>query len=243
MTQEMQIQPPDARRVAPRNSLTWVLIALALLTAGALSFAAAAIRWWDPCFTDGFDTSGCITRQDDTSDLIGFTALPSDLRQAAIMLASSTLVIGLLWFSPVVLGGKSVVVRVVACLGGAFTIAGALPDLLWYTQGWLPFGNDDEVLPMLHLPGLVIVPLLVVPLFGALWGGRDDEGRLGFLVIGLLTASVFSLLFEYFFWMAIYASHDTPPGHGWLQSVMYTVCGVGILYLTLRRHSLAKRAS
>ena len=57
------------------------------------------------------------------------------------------------------------------------------------------------------------------------------------LVIGLLAGSVFGVLLDYFFWMTIYASHDTPPGYGWLQSVLYTVCGAGILYLTLGRRS------
>jgi hypothetical protein len=239
MSQQMQLEPPDARLGAPRQSLTWTLIALALLTAGALAFAAGVIRWWDPCFTDGFDSDGCITRQDHSSDLTGLTALPSDQRQAAIMLAASTLLIGLLWFSLVVVGGKSVLVRVVACLGGAFTIAGVLPDLLWHTQGWLPFGGD-EIVPMLHLPGLIIVPCVIAAL---LIGGLGDTGRLGLLIIGLLAGSVFSVLFEYFFWQMIYASHDTPPGSGWLQSGLYTICGVGILYLTLRRRSLAKARS
>jgi hypothetical protein len=235
----MQIRPPEARLGARRESLAWVLIALALLTAGALAFAAGVIRWWDPCFTDGFDSDGCITRQDHSSDLTGLTALSSDQRQAAIMLASSALVIGLLWFSLVVVGGKSVLVRVVACAGGAFTIAGVLPTLLWHTQGWLPFGND-EIVPMLHLPGLIIVPCLIAAL---LVRGLDDDGRRGFLTIGLLAGSVFTALFEYFVWQMIYASHDTPPGSGWLQSALYAICGAGILYLTLRRQRLAKPRS
>lgn len=239
MSHETRIQPPDARLGARRESLTWTLTALALLTAGGLAFAAGVIRWWDPCFTDGFDSAGCITRQDHSSDLTGLTALPSDQRQAAIMLAASTLLIGLLWFSLVVVGGKSVLVRVVACLGGAFTIAGVLPDLLWHTQGWLPFGGD-EIVPMLHLPGLIIVPCVIAAL---LIGGLGDTGRLALLIMGLLAGSVFSVLFEYFFWQMIYASHDTPPGSGWLQSGLYTICGVGILYLTLRRRSLAKARS
>jgi hypothetical protein len=43
---KIQVQPPEARLGAPWQSLTWVLIALALLTAGALSFDAGVIHWW-----------------------------------------------------------------------------------------------------------------------------------------------------------------------------------------------------
>jgi hypothetical protein len=94
---------------------------------------------------------------------------------------------------------------------------------------------------MLHGPGLILVPCSIVALL-ALWG-RDDVGGLGFLVIGLSAGSLFGSLPEYFFWQMIYASHDTPPGFGWLQSATYTVCGLGILYLTVRRQSLAKPGS
>jgi hypothetical protein len=240
MSHDMQIRPPEARRlVARRESLTWVLIGLGLLTAGALSFAAGVVRWWEPCFTGGFDSDACITRQNHESDLTGFTVLPSDQRQAAILLASSTLLLGLLWFSLLLLGRKSTLFRVAAGLGGAYAIAVALPDLLWHTQGWRPFGGE-EILPVLHLPGLILVPCVIVALLA---GRPDDTGRLGLLSTGLLAASVFTGLFEYFFWSGIYASHDTPPGSGWVQSGMYAVSGVGILYLTLRRWRRGKPAS
>ena len=239
MSLDVPVQPPQGHRVVPRQ-LWWALIAVALLTAGALGFAGGVVQWWEPCFGAGFDSTECVTRQSVPSDLSGFDVLPGDQRPAAIMLASSTLVVGLLWFSLLLIGGKSVLVRVVACLGGAYTIARVLPDLLWYTPGSVLF-HDDQILTLLNELGLIIVPGLIVALLPAasMWE-RDEMGRLGLLVLGLAAAaSPISPFVEYSFWMMIYASEGTPqPGFGWLQSAMYTVCGVGILYLTLRRKAV-----
>ena len=143
MGPEVQIQPAEARLAAPRQSLTWILIALGLLTAGALSLVAGY-----PCFTDGFDSAGCITRQSDPSDLTGFTVLPSDLREAAFMLAASKLVIGLLWLSFVLIGARSrrsLAGGVVASIGGVCLVVAALPELWWFARGQVLLDNYEIV--------------------------------------------------------------------------------------------------
>jgi hypothetical protein len=241
MSPEMQGQPLEARLAAPRQSLTWVLIALALLTAGALSLVAGVIHWWDPCFTAGFDSTGCIARQSDPSDLTGFTVLPSDLRKAAVMLAASNLVIGLLWFSLVLVGARSLAGRVVTSIsGGAFLVAAAVSNLWWYAQGQVLLGNE-QTMDSLFWFGLIVTMLAA----GLMW--RPGERRLDLLLLGLLAGSPLGFLVDYFFWMMIYSSYDTPPGAGLAQTAAYVVAGVGILYLTsgrsLRRVGADRRGS
>jgi hypothetical protein len=230
MSPEMHVQPPEARLASPRQSLGWILIALTLLIAGALSFGARVIHWWDPCFTDGFDSAGCIARQSDPSDLTGFTVLPSDQRQAAIMLAASKLVIGLLWLSFVLVGARSprsLAGRVVASIGGVGLVVAALPELWWFARGQVLLDNYEIV--RFAIPGLIATIVAA----GLIW--RPGERRVKLLIIGLLAGSSLGATVDYFIWMMIYSSHDTPPGQGLAQTAAYLGTGAGILYLTLTR--------
>jgi hypothetical protein len=236
---KIQVQPPEARLGAPWQSLTWVLIALALLTAGALSFDAGVIHWWDPCVTAGFDSTGCITRQSDESDLTMFTVLPDDQRQAAIMLAWSKLVIGLLWLSLVHVGGAStrrlrrLAGRVVAGIGGVCYVLAALAELWWFARGQVLLDSHDIM--RFAVFGFIATILAAV----LLW--RPRERRLNLLLLGLLAGSWLGAIVDYFFWMMIHTSHDAPPGTGWAQTAAYLGTGAGIIYLTLAdtstRHS------
>jgi hypothetical protein len=230
MGPEMQVQPPVARFAAPRQSLGWVLIALTLLTAGALSFVAGVIRW-DPCFTDGFNSAGCIARQSDPSDLTGFTVLPSDLREAAVMLAASKLVIGLLWLSFVLIGGRNprnLAGRVVASIGGVCLVVAALPELWWFARGQVLLDHHEIV--RFAVFGLIATFVAA----GLMW--RPGERRMKLLIIGLLAGSSLGAMVDYIIWMMIYSSHDTPPGRGLAQTAAYVGTGTGILYLTAARH-------
>jgi hypothetical protein len=239
---KIQVQPPEARLAVQRQSLTWVLIALALLTAGALSLVAGVIHWW-PCVTDGFDSTGCTIRQSDESDLTMFTVLPADQRLAAIMLASSKLVIGLLWFSLVLVGGASACVlrrlagRVVASIGGACYVVAALAELWWFARGQVLLDSYDIM--RFAVFGFIATILAAV----LLW--RPRERRLDLLLLGLLAGSWLGAVVDYFFWMMIHTSHDTPPGTGWAQAAAYLGTGAGIIYLTLAdtsaRHGLDDR--
>jgi hypothetical protein len=230
MSPEMQVQPPEARLAAPRQSLGWIPIALTLLIAGALSFGAGVIHW-DPCFTDGFDSAGCSVRQSDPSDLTGFTVLPSDQRLAAIMLASSKLVIGLLWFSLVLVGGASasslrrLAGRIVASIGGACYVVAALAELWWFARGQVLLDSYD-IMRFAVFGFIATIPAAVL-----LW--RPRERRLDLLLLGLLAGSWLGAVVDYFFWMMIHSSHDTPPGTGLAQAAAYLGTGAGILYLTL----------
>jgi len=206
---KIQVQPRETRLAVHRQSLTWVLIALALLTAGALSLVAGVIHWW-PCVTDGFDSTGCTIRQSDESDLTMFTVLPADQRQAAIMLASSKLVIGLLWFSLVLVGGAAASIlrrlagRVVATIGGLCYVVAALAELWWFAWGQVLIDNYDIM--RFTVSGFIATILAAV----LMW--RPRERRLDLLLLGLLAGSWLGAMVDYFFWMMIHTSHDTPPG-------------------------------
>jgi hypothetical protein len=173
--------------------------------------------------------------------LTGFTVLPSDLRKAAVMLAASNLVIGLLWFSLVLVGARSLAGRVVTSIsGGAFLVAAAASNLWWYAQGQVLLGNE-QTMDSIFWFGLIVTMLAA----GLMW--RPGERRLDLLLLGLLAGSPLGFLVDYFFWMMIYSSHDTPPGAGLAQTAAYVVAGVGILYLTsgrsLRRVGADRRGS
>jgi hypothetical protein len=236
MSPEIQLRPLEARLDARRQSLRWVLIALALLTAGVLSFVAGVIHWWDPCVTGGFDSTECLIRRSDESDLTMFTVLPDDQRRAAIMLASSKLVIGLLWFSLVLVGGarslRRLAGRVVASIGGLCLVVAALAELWWFLRGQVLFDNYE----IMRFAVFGFIATIVAAVL--MWRG---ERRLDLLIIGLLAGSWLGAMVDYFFWMMIYSSHDTPPGAGWAQTAAYVGTGAGILYLTLTREIHAAR--
>jgi hypothetical protein len=70
---------------------------------------------------------------------------------------------------------------------------------------------------------------------GLMW--RPGERRMKLLIIGLLAGSSLGAMVDYFIWMMIYSSHDTPPGSGLAQTAAYVGTGTGILYLTAARRT------
>ena len=104
-------------------------------------------------------------------------------------------------------------------------IVAALAELWWFARGQVLLDSAEIV--RFAVFGFITTILAAV----LLWGPR--ERRLDLLLLGLLAGSWLGAMVDYFFWMMIYASHDTPPGAGWAQTAAYVGAGAGIIYLTL----------